>query len=483
MLNRSTTNPTGLQLHRSTGLFFALLGFMAGLAKLWPIVIGLGLYCIWRYRGTTAVWLMVGVLTLSYYGGVWRINHSLPNTAIVPFEQTVQFTALVAKPVQIKGDEQKITVTNSAWPGHVLLVAPLYPQYRYGDVLQVQCRLQQPQANAEFDYAKYLARYRVYALCYRPQLELVGHTETWLLSQLYAVRAAVQRQVRQLWPEPVSSLIQGVVLGMQDDIPADVNDLFRRTGTIHVLVVSGMHVMLLAQLLERVTKHWLTLRKRFVLLCLVLGAFCIITGLAASVVRASLMGLIIPVAQLAGRPRRAHITLAVVAAVMSAYNPYILLNDLGFQLSFLATIGLIYFQPVLAPATGWLPTWFGLRETVSTSIAASLPTAPLIAWQFGTFSPVSFFANMIVLPVSNLLLFAGALLTGLAALWPAAAYLGAFLLWRITWLMLQAQHWLSTLPAAYLQELAFSDAALVVAYSLLSLYILWRVERPLFAAS
>ncbi|EKD76555.1 MAG: hypothetical protein ACD_43C00062G0001, partial [uncultured bacterium] len=171
-----------------------------------------------------------------------------------------------------------------------------------------------------------------------------------------------------------------------------------------------------------------------------------------------------------------------VAALMAAYNPYILLNDLGFQLSFLATIGLIYFQPLVAQFTLWLPEWFSLRETISTSLAAAIPTAPLIAWQFGTFSPVSFFANIIVLPVSNLLLFAGAGITALALVLPNVARLFAYLLWQLTWLMLHIQTWLSSLPHAYVENIVFSDQALLIAYGIISLFIIWRIERPLFVA-
>lgn len=469
-------------LHRSVIVFWALLCFLAGLAQLWGVLVAVCLYGVWRYGFVAATGVLV-FCSISFIGGNWRIANSQPSLTAIPFEQTVTFTATVIKPVQIKGDQQKVTVSNEAWPGYVLLLGPLYPQYLYGDIVNVQCQLQQPPANPEFDYAKYLARYQVYALCYRPQIELVGHTRHWLFSPLYQLRNTVQQQVRLLWPEPISSLIQGVLLGLQDDIPTDINDLFRRTGTVHILVVSGMHVMLLAQLIERCTKRWLTIGQRFILLIVVLGAFCIVTGLAASVIRASLMGLIIPVAALSGRPRRAHITLTVVAAVMAAYNPYILLNDLGFQLSFLATIGLIYFQPLVARFTQWLPEWFSLRETISTSLAAAIPTAPLIAWQFGTFSPISFFANIIVLPVSNLLLFAGAGITGLAIFFPSMAQLLAYLLWRLTWLMLHIQTWLSSLPQAYLENIVFSDQALLIAYGIISLYIVWRIERPLYVAS
>jgi competence protein ComEC len=455
---------------------------MLGIGQFWLGAVGLAAYLVWRY-GLGRAWFTLLALGVAFYGGVWRFQHSFPDLGGLPYEQTIAFTAMVVKPIQVKSEQQRITVHAVDWPGNILLTVPLYPQYNYGDVLEVQCRLQAPKANAEFDYSKYLARYHVYALCNRPQLQLVGHTSHWLFSPLYAVRTAVQRQVRTLWPEPVSSLIQGVLLGLQDDIPVDINDLFRRTGTIHVLVVSGMHVMLLAQLLERSTKRWLSVRTRFVLLCAALLAFCVITGLAASVIRASLMGLIIPVAQLVGRPRRAHITLALVAAIMSAINPYVLLNDLGFQLSFLATLGLIYFQPLTERVCSWLPTWFSLRETLATSLAATIPTAPLIATQFGTFSPVSFFANCIVLPVSNLLLFAGAAITATSWVWPSLARLHAFVLWQVTWWMLRAQSWLSALPGAYVENVSVAHNSALVMYLLIFTYIVWRSERPLFSAS
>lgn len=464
------------QLHRSQWTFWLSLGFMLGVAQLtWAGGI-VGALTILLYRRHKLLWLWVA-LVLVFLVGNWRYNHYLPDATTVPYDQTVTFKGQVIRPPRV-GTKQRVTVRSEEWPGLVQVALGFYPPYHYGDVVEVSCQLQRPTPTPEFDYDKYLARYGILTECKYPTVHLLQTQQgTPAVALIYQFRTWLQQRVRQLYPEPVASVFSGVIIGIQDDLSAETNDLFRRTGTIHILVVSGMHVMIIVTLFNRVTQRWLSARRRFVVLIILLSAFSILTGLSASVIRAALMGLVMPLAQMLGRPRQAHITLALIAALMTAHNPYILLYDVGFQLSFLATLGLIYIQPAIERLFKWLPRWFWIRETVGTSVAAMIPTTPLILTQFGTFSAVSLLANIVVVPVSNAILFGGvaSVLVSLGSI-QVAQWFG-YALWQVLRFTFTYLHWLLTWPQAYFQNLHFTGLAVAVTYSLLFIFMIWRAQR------
>lgn len=463
-------------LHRSQIIFWCSVAFLLGVAKLWwtaPVVAVLTL-SFYRRQRLTVLWLCVVAV---FAGGWWRYNHYLPDTTALPYGQVIAFEGQVMMPPRV-ATKQRLTVRVTGWPGSVLVPLGWYPPYQYGDVIAVQCELQQPTATPEFAYDKYLARYGVFAECRNPAVKLIASKHgSPVFAAIYDFRTWLQQHIKRLYPEPTASVLTGIIIGIQDDISADTNTLFRQTGTIHILVVSGMHVMLIVTLFNQLAQRWLGARRRFVILIFLLMAFSILTGLSASVIRAALMGLVVPLAQFLGRPRQAHITLALIAAAMTALNPYVLLYDVGFQLSFLATLGLIYIQPVTARSLRVLPKWFSIQETISTSVAAMIPTTPLILSQFGTFSTVSLLANLVVLPVSNVLLFGGVATLALSLVNLPLGRFVAFPLWQLQQVTFRYLHWLLTFPHAYVQNLVVAPYWIAASYTLLFSFMLWRAQR------
>lgn len=440
-------------LHRSMLLFWSWLAFMAGVFFLpwWLLIIGVGLIGLRypaKHRFTLVLWLSVVVLL-----GWWRYHTYPPNLVQVPYGQTQTISGVVSQPPLLVLPNQQIIFSANGLPGKVQAKIPAYPTLEYGDLVTIKCQFAQPQPVNGFAYDKYLARYHVYTLCQNGRVEQVepGYGNM-VLAWIYGFRTWMTSQIDQLWPQPVSSLISGVILGVQDFIPADITTIFRRTGTVHILVVSGAHVVILLGVVTSLCQRWLSRKQIIVVSVFVLLGLCIITGLSASVIRASLMGILPQIALLLGRRRIVHLGLASVAGVMTVVNPYILVHDVGFQLSFLATLGLIYLQPIFSKYLRWIPNWFWLRESITTSIAAMLPTLPLTIGVFHAVSLVNLPANVMVLPVSNLMLFGGIGTVGLSALhlgWLAQSC--AWVVWEVVSLMLRAQTYLSNLPWAYLQ--------------------------------
>lgn len=350
----------------------------------------------------------------------------------------------------LHNDQQRLVVMAGAGQ-HLQLDTATYPEYHYGDLIQLDCTIRLPGVIEEFDYGKYLERYHIQALCDDPIITLVAQQQgnRWI-AKVYWLRNRLKQQIESLWPEPVAALILGVLIGEQDTIPETIYTAFQRAGVVHILVVSGMHVLILVQLLTRATKA-LPRFGQLIVIVTVLTGFCVLTGFSATVIRATVMGSIPLLGKFIGRPHHIHLTLTWAAALVTLVNPYILVHDVGFQLSFLATLGLVYVAPWVKPFTAWLPETFSLRETVTTTIAATTTTAPWIAYIFGTWSNVALLANVVVIPISNVMLSAGFIITALSWFWASLAAVLAQLLGTIVNVMVVYVQWCSQLPYAYVQ--------------------------------
>ena len=148
-------------------------------------------------------------------------------------------------------------------------------------------------------------------------------------------------------PEPQASLAQGIVLGIRGNIPQSLNNDFARSGTAHLLAISGINLGIMAGILLSIG-IWLFGRRHYLYVWLALGIvwfYAAITGMNPPVVRGAIMASLFLVAELLGRQRSAIVALTLAAAVMVGVSPYIL-GDASFQLSFLAMAGLIFLSPV-----------------------------------------------------------------------------------------------------------------------------------------
>lgn len=227
----------------------------------------------------------------------------------------------------------------------------------------------------------------------------------------------LQRLVTQSFRTPQSSLLSGILLGAQRDMPTDLRQAFRLTGTSHIIALSGFNVTIivavvtawLGRLLGRKPSVWPSLL--FVVL------FVVMTGASASVVRAAIMAAAVQLALLSGRPVAMDRLLAYTFVAMVAVKPTLFLHDLGFQLSFLATIGLVYASPRIAERLGWVPAWGGLRENLATTLAAMCLTEPLLLATFGRLSLIAPLVNILVLPLVPLAMAAGAVFVFLRLIW------------------------------------------------------------------
>ncbi|HZP96651.1 MAG TPA: ComEC/Rec2 family competence protein [Candidatus Limnocylindria bacterium] len=218
-------------------------------------------------------------------------------------------------------------------------------------------------------------------------------------------RAALARPLEVLVPSPESAVLLGIVLGERSGVPADLSLAFARSGTTHLLAISGFNMTLVAAAVSIALRRRATPTLRALVAVGAIALYSLLVGLSPSVLRASLMSTVAAFGVLSGRRAATANALCAALVLMLAADPSAI-DDIGLQLSALATAGLVLFQERVASRLAFLPA--PVREGVATTLAATIPTLPVIAGAFGRLSLVSVIANLVCVPLFPLLMLAGA---------------------------------------------------------------------------
>jgi competence protein ComEC len=371
-----------------------------------------------------------------------------------------------------------------------VLVRPGRPaDFQYGDRVRVSGELLAPPEFATFSYKDYLARQGIYAMIDRPQMTLIAPDQgSPILATIYAFKDRARDVINHILPEPEASLLDGILLGDDAGLPADVQAEFRLTGTTHIIAISGYNITILVSILSALTIRLVGRRRSFPILVLGLIAYTIMVGASASVVRASLMGILTLVAIYFGRQSLAISSLFGAGLIMTLLTPDTLF-DVGFQLSFAATLGLIVYAKPFADATErWLAQLFSnviarrvldvINDALLVTLAAQVATLPLLIVYFRQLSLVSLIVNPLVLPAQTGVMVFGllSLAVGLIAL-----PLGQIVAWS-AWLFLawtiSVIHIFAGLPNAAI-PLGYVDPIWPLLYYALLIGLTWYLRQPI----
>lgn len=381
----------------------------------------------WRWGASSETIWLCAFVSLSAFGAL-RYNLSAP----VPAENSVarfngQRIALEGVVVE-EPDVRAAFINLRVQPGRVLGAArpdePLedivlvrfenvagVAGWRYGDVVRVSGLLDAPPRMSTFDYRDYLARRGVFSWITRPDalIRIDTGRGDWLYTRLLEAKDAVRQTVRRILPMPESALLNGILIGDDNAIPEDLKQAFRRTGTSHIVAISGYNVGIVVVLTFAFLRRIMNRRRAALLLLPTLALYTIFVGAPASVVRASIMAGIGLIGIALGRKGFTLNTLCAAAFFMLVADPNTLF-DVGFQLSFLATLGLVLYANRLSnPVRQWTRPRFKndlaqngamlLLDGALITFAAQIMTVPLILSVFQELSLTALLTNLLVLPL------------------------------------------------------------------------------------
>jgi competence protein ComEC len=337
--------------------------------------------------------------------------------------------------------------------GLILVQALPGGDWRYGDRLRCQGRLISATNDEDFSYQEYLARQGIHALLLHASVERVGSgAGSAFMAAIYTIRARLHELVYRQYPNPEASLISGILLGIETGIPEHIQQAFQLTGTAHIVAISGFNISILAGLFAWLFSRLFGRWRGAVLAALAIGLYTLLVGAAPAVMRAALMGGLALFARQLGRRQDGLNSLALVAALMALHNPFVLW-DIGFQLSFAATLGLIlYANPMMEGLSAWLGRRLSshaaqlvsrlVGEYFLFTLAAQVTVLPVIIYHFRQLSLISLLANPLVLPAQPPLMVGAGMALGLGMLWEPLGQLGATLAWPFAAYTLRCVEWL-----------------------------------------
>ena len=401
---------------KSRIFLYALLAFIAGVAVrsfvvlplllLWAAMLGavsVIALVAFRRKKTTAVY---GLFLLVFVIGASRfayVEASRPDLSSL-YGRPHSFVGIVVEEPERTEKVERFAVETEIEDTtfRALVTTRLYPRYAIGDELDITGVLEQPENYSDFDYVSYLARDGIFATIGFPEIEKVGEGKgsrvKYVLSR---VKHAFEEKIEVVLPEPHAAFLKGLLLGERESLPSNLVEQFKITGTTHIVALSGYNITLIGRSLMNLFL-WFTIwfQLSFWLALTAILLFVVMTGASASVVRAGIMGILVLVAQKEGRMYAATNALVCAAALMVFQNPFILRFDVAFQLSFLATLGLILLSPHVERLVNrfWrekrLPR---VRSIFIETLSAQIMVLPLLVYLFGRVSLVSPLSNVLVL--------------------------------------------------------------------------------------
>ncbi len=452
----------GFPLFESTAVSLAIFGLCLGL---------------WAWgSGRRVLWFsalsFLTVLGCAYY----RADDLRFRSAPVPFGSVSTFRGEVIGYPERRENRTNLTVRMNGLNGARLFVTvPTEPEFAYGDTVAFRGKILEPTGT----WGKTLEKDRIRGTVSFPKTELVSRGGgSPILAFLYRVRNAVIRGTYRSLPAREAALASGLVVGDTSGFSAEFRESMKASGTTHLTALSGYNIMVVVGIVGAVLASVFNRRVTFVLIALTLLGFVSATGAEASAVRAAVMASVLLLAGQVGRSYDPRNAIAFAGISMILVNPKVLAFDLGFELSFLALVGITYVRPAIL---GWLRVRSGSesllswREALTASVSAQLAVLPILSSQLGYFSVLSFIPNVLLAPVVPLAM-------GLGFASSIAGWVSLFVGGAVGWLtypVLHAVAWVIEVAGRYPLNISYAVSVPVatVYYVLLARFTVLGLRR------
>ena len=315
--------------------------------------------------------------------------------------QKIELSGAVVDEPSIGENNQKLILETKETK--VLISTDFSEEYKYGDRAKFIGKLQKPENfvtdyGKEFDYVNYLRKDGILYVMGFAKGEVISRNNGNIIqSWLYTAKDKFLEKINYSIKQPESLFMGGLILGDKASFSQALRQSFVNTGTIHIVALSGYNVTIVA---EWIMKLFSFLPMKFGISVGILSIilFIFMTGGSTTAIRAGVMATLALIARATGRNYDVARALILAGVVMVLFNPLILVYDVSFQLSFIATVAVIFLAPKIEKYFTWVTKKFELRDIISVTCAAYIFVLPFILYKMGTLSLVALPANALILP-------------------------------------------------------------------------------------
>lgn len=360
--------------------------------------------------------------------------------------------------------------------GKVLAILPLSFNFKYGDKILSKGKLITPKITPEgFNYKNYLKKDKIYSILFGPEIELISSGNgNKILSKIFSFKTRLKDISRNLSP-PEGAILSGIVLGDESRFSKEFKEKLSLSGLSHITAVSGMNITILFGIIFPILILLGFWRKQATILTfIVLFFYILIVGAPPSAIRAGIMGGLFYLALVLGRLPHPSRVIIFAATAMVIFNPLILIYDIGFQLSFLAILGLLYLEPIFEK---WLRAKDSLfLKLISQTLAAQIFCFPILIFNFGKFSIIAPISNVLVLPLLPFLTGVGFLFLVLGTFLPPLTLPLSFILYPFFAWITKVIDIFSTLPFSVI-SLNLPLSLLLIFYLILGFFLWFFIKK------
>lgn len=478
---------------RDLFLLLSIIAFTLGIAlgtrypiSLPPLVFAALLTCLYLLFSRSQVGVGVAFCILVALIGVGRasvVPQDPPRSFLPLFDTKQEFVGTVLGDPDIRETTQRVTieVSHAGTRMKLIAVTGLYPEYARGEQVQVTGTLEHPEpfetgGGRVFRYDRFLAKDGIFGIVPFAKVEVIGKPSVAnnVFGSLDSVKHAFIDGLAQGLPEPYAALAGGLIAGGKQGLGKELLDAFTVAGLIHIVVLSGYNIMIVAEGVVK-SMRFLSLRTASFVAMGIIGLFVVVAGAGAASVRAGIMAALGLFARASGRTYDALRALLFVLLLMLLSNPLLLVYDPGFQFSFAATLGLILgASPIEAHLWRIRPAF--LRDITATTLAAQLFVLPLLLYQTGSLSLVALPANIIALPLVPLAMLLSAIAGVVGMMAPVLAPVLSLPALATLWYLVEVARITAALPFAASTIAAFPFVIVPLLYLIVGALV-WVLKR------
>lgn len=423
-------NRGSIIIQMKVGILPALLvGFIAGVALgsffdfgfAFPVffaILGVALFLLRNFLSSLGGIIAISIFLLAMALGLARMGveeYRYENNLSGVAGEKIITRGIVSEYPDIRETNARYLIKEEKTGEKLIVISDIYPEINYGDKIEFSGTIR-PVKNfsdngINFDYKKWLAKDGVFNEMFYPKISLISSSQgNPLIEKLFFVRKKFSEKLRDSISEPEASLGLGMLIGEKHALPPSLLDTFKIAGVIHLVVLSGYNIALVSQFFMRIFSFLPSLFRASAG-GIAIVFFVLMTGGGASAIRAAFMALIALLGIATGRTYDAGRALFIAGFLMLLENPNVLIFDPSFELSFLATLGLIYLTPIISARFGkWKPEW--ARELLAQTLSTQIAVLPILIYMSGSVSLLAVPANLLVLPIVPFAMM-GSFITGL----------------------------------------------------------------------